>query len=153
MNDKDLYWLAGWLEGEGSFVKGPPSNPTGLAISGVSTDIDTIARVADLLDTKFYKTAKAKDYYKDAYTACIKHQKARDLMIILRPLMSVRRQSQIDNALSTRLSIRHAISKETTLEMLNLYNSGIKQSAIALQFNFSREAVNKAISRLKRSMV
>ena len=37
--------------------------------------------------------------------------------------------------------------------MLNLYNSGIKQSVIALQFNFSREAVNKAISRLKRSMV
>lgn len=153
MNDKDLYWLAGWLEGEGSFVKGPPSNPTGLAISGVSTDIDTIAKVADLLDTKFYKTSKTKEYYKDAYIACIKHQKARDLMIILKPLMSARRQTQIEHALSTRLPIKHGISQENALEMLSLYNSGIKQSMIASQFNFSREAVNKAISRLKRSMV
>jgi hypothetical protein len=39
-----LIWLAGILEGEGSFMKGPPSSPNRPVISMVTTDIDVALR-------------------------------------------------------------------------------------------------------------
>jgi hypothetical protein len=33
MNDCDLYWLAGILEGEGSFIQGTPERPARILIS------------------------------------------------------------------------------------------------------------------------
>ena len=45
---RDLYWLAGLLEGEGSFMRGPPSRPNMPAIAIQMTDEDVIQRVAQL---------------------------------------------------------------------------------------------------------
>jgi len=149
MNDKDLYWLAGWLEGEGSFLKGPPSSPTTLGISAVSTDFDTITKVANLLETKIYQVKKEKDHYKDVWVCRLNALPARRLMIKLKPLMSIRRQLQIENALSSPLPKVHGISQMDKLEMYNLYLNGITQSAIATQFNCSRESVNKSIKDIR----
>lgn len=48
MSEKELYWLAGLLEGEGSFSPGPTSAPNSARISLTITDADVVARVAAL---------------------------------------------------------------------------------------------------------
>lgn len=70
-------------------------------------------------------------------------------MTILKPLMSTRRQSQIEKALSSPLPKMHGISQVNKLEMYRLYNSGITQSVIASQFGCSRETVNKSIKYIR----
>jgi hypothetical protein len=41
----ELHWLAGLLEGEGSFTAGPPSSPRMPVISVNMTDEDVVARL------------------------------------------------------------------------------------------------------------
>jgi len=48
----ELRWLAGLLEGEGSFLKGPPSAPRHPMIAVQMTDEDVIARVAAMFGRK-----------------------------------------------------------------------------------------------------
>ena len=47
MNERDeFFWLVGLLEGEGSFMPAPPSEPTRPRISIQMTDEDVLSRVA-----------------------------------------------------------------------------------------------------------
>jgi hypothetical protein len=48
----DLHWLAGLLEGEGSFLKGPPSAPRHPILALQMTDEDVVARVAAMSDAR-----------------------------------------------------------------------------------------------------
>ena len=50
ISERDLCWLAGLLEGEGSFIAGPPSAPRTPAVVLSMVDRDVVARAADLLD-------------------------------------------------------------------------------------------------------
>ena len=45
-----LYWLAGILEGEGTFMRGTPSSPNSPIARICMTDRDTVTRAALLLD-------------------------------------------------------------------------------------------------------
>ncbi len=46
---QETIWLSGWLEGEGSFMKGPPSQLNLPVVSGCSTDKDVMQRSNSLL--------------------------------------------------------------------------------------------------------
>jgi len=45
---ESLYWLAGLLEGEGSFLKGPPSSPRCPIVQLPMTDQDVVEHAAHL---------------------------------------------------------------------------------------------------------
>lgn len=49
ISERSLYWLAGLLEGEGSFMKGPPSSPGLPVIRMVMIDRDVVERAASML--------------------------------------------------------------------------------------------------------
>jgi hypothetical protein len=50
----ELHWLAGLLEGEGSFMVGPPSSP-GLPVIAVNmTDNDVMARIGRIFERKVH---------------------------------------------------------------------------------------------------
>src|SRR3990167_10221228 len=54
MELRDLYWLAGWLEGEGSFTFNTGTKPyisNSPRISSVSTDRDVVNRAATIMNT------------------------------------------------------------------------------------------------------
>lgn len=97
MTEKEKYWLAGLLEGEGSFMKGPPSDPNRPRITIGMTDRDVIEKVADLFGVEYIAEIDREDY-KTSYKVQIRGMKAIDLMCELRPLMGERRQQQIDKA-------------------------------------------------------
>lgn len=100
ISDNDLLWLAGLLEGEGWFCKAIPSdNCPRLGIE--MTDLDIIERVAKLFNRKVYKIKRQKVHYKDTYLVKLAGSHAIDLMKRLKPLMGLRRQKQIQEAIDS----------------------------------------------------
>lgn len=101
MTTEELHWLAGLLEGEGSFLKGPPSSPNQPRIGIQMTDYDIIWRVSKMFGVKYVQPRRyEKNGWKQCYCAVLRGSKAVDLMKRLRPLMGSRRKKQIDNALN-----------------------------------------------------
>lgn len=101
MLNHDFYWLAGLLEGEGSFVFHQTATGRQFVISLVSVDRDTVERAAELLGgncTGPYMNAKStKPYWK---VQMARRAEVLALVRRLRPIMSQRRQQQIDNLLA-----------------------------------------------------
>lgn len=100
MDAQTLYWLAGLLEAEGSFIAPPPSSPNTPLISIMMTDEDIIARVAAIFGKKYHQVRRQKEHHKKAYVTHLKGHRAHDFMRELYPLMSTRRKQQIDRALA-----------------------------------------------------
>lgn len=102
MDERDrLFWLVGLLEGEGSFLVGPPSDPTRPRISIQMTDEDVIQQVAKLFGRTYYKCGnRSPNSWKDSYAVKVRGAKAVEIMRQIRPYMSARRKAQIDRALT-----------------------------------------------------
>lgn len=98
-SDTDLSWLAGLLDGEGSFFKGKNN---GLArIECQMTDEDTIAKAARLMGVGYGKR-KPLPGRKTIYRLALTGPRAEIVMRELTPLMGTRRQQQIRDALKER---------------------------------------------------
>ena len=128
MNDPDFFWLCGLLEGEGSFMKGPPSRPQYPVLSITSTDEDVIQRVGDLLGVRYCPVTKRQRHWKQSFSLRIHGKKAVELMVRMRPHMSRRRRAQIDAAVqSHEARPNHGASKLT--------NEQIRQVKLMLREN------------------
>lgn len=97
----DLHWLAGLLEGEGSFLKPTPSHPNQLRISLQMTDEDVVSRVSALWGIKYHAVTPANPNHKTIYVINLRGKRANEWMITLFPLMGQRRRKQITEALKT----------------------------------------------------
>jgi hypothetical protein len=92
-----LFWLAGLLEGEGSFLKPIPSDPGRPILSCRMTDLDVVELVAAAFGTRVQ--ANDKGQHRTEFAALLRGARAVELMSVLRPMMSRRRQEAIDRAL------------------------------------------------------
>lgn len=92
---RQLFWLAGLLEAEGSFQTPSPSSPNSPVISLTMTDRDVVERVGRLWEQAVGEYQRDKRY-KKAYLTRLKGQKAVKMMNELYPLMSSRIQERID---------------------------------------------------------
>lgn len=95
-----LYWLAGYLEGEGSFLAGPPSDPNMSRVQLQTTDEDISIEISAYLGVKYHR-ANPKKGYKVPFCILKRGRGAVDLMKVLFPFMSKRRKSQIQAAIKT----------------------------------------------------
>ncbi len=98
----ELYWLAGWLEGEGSFVRPPPSSPRGPRIVGQCRDIDVIEEVGRLVKVKPVRSGgqRAKEKgWSQCWRITRAGGRAVTIMQSIRGIMGQRRQEQIDAAI------------------------------------------------------
>ena len=102
LTNNDAYWLAGLLEGEGTFVHGPPSAPNIPRIALEMTDFDIVRRAADLMRivSVFRGGRKNEPNRKRTFRATLKGARAVQLMLQLRPLMGDERQQDIAGALN-----------------------------------------------------
>lgn len=104
VSERDFYWLAGLLEGEGSFSLGPPSAPNSVRITLCMTDRDVVARVAALWNVAYHEVREERTRergWKPAYQVILRGRRAVDFMHELLPLMGERRQLQIRRALAS----------------------------------------------------
>lgn len=122
--ENQLYWLAGLLEGEGSFLKGPPSAPNRPVISMLSTDEDVVAKVATLMGVSYWGRLSEqfeRNGWKKPYAVHLRGARAVELMLMLKPLMGIRRQQQIEKAIEGYKPIVPLITEEDAMEMVRLY--------------------------------
>ena len=111
MEIKDIYWIAGILEGEGCFqasnaryktkdgwkYRKTPS-PT---IQLVMTDKDIIERYARLVNQNITThKPKGKETYKQAYTCTLRGKKALEWMQTVYTLMGNRRKEKIESVIN-----------------------------------------------------
>jgi hypothetical protein len=150
----DLYWLAGLLEGEGSFFPGPPSAPNRPTLVVNMTDEDVVARAAALLGVKVYSWRNRrgdKTHWKTAYRAGISGRQAVALMLQLRPLMGRRRREQIDRVVASfdwakALSLpygqrRGKLTPENVLAIYRRGQSSETTASLAREFGVSQQSV------------
>lgn len=130
--DHDRYWLAGLLEGEGSFLKGPPSAPRYPVLSLQMTDEDVVARVAAMLGRKMGCWQAPDERWLPTYLVRITGAKAVAWMTALRPLMGQRRQGQIDRAVASYDPNPSALLNDVTaFQALELLAAGRSVRAVA----------------------
>ena len=89
-------WLAGLLEGEGSFVL----CANRIAISLAMTDKDTIDKVCALTGARSYPVTSRAAHHKQAYVCKITGQRAQYYMQCILPYMGLRRSEKIQECLS-----------------------------------------------------
>src|SRR5688572_472981 len=138
---EDLIWLSGLLEGEGSFLKPPPSSPRLPAIALQMTDEDVVARVADLWGVRYHKVARQKSHHKDTYMVAIKGSTAVRVMKELKPFMGQRRALQIEEAVAAYKYDPPKISEEDVFEIERRYAAGEKAAELANEFGVTKYTV------------
>lgn len=103
LETKDLHWLAGWLEGEGSFFIS--SNRKSPVIVGGCNDKDIIDKIACLIKAaRIHGPYMKAGYTKPFYQFWLIKQ-AVSWMMMLYPLMGERRKNQIRKCLSVWKSV------------------------------------------------
>jgi hypothetical protein len=134
----DLHWLAGLLEGEGSFLRGPPSAP-GLPVLTVQmTDEDVVARVASMFGRKLGSWQPRDARWQRTFIARVTGAKAVAWMTALRPLMGQRRRSQIDQAVASYAPRPTALlDDDTARDALRSLRAGASVHSVAQRFGTS----------------
>lgn len=94
LTEVDVAWMAGLLEGEGSFVK---RKVGGLpAISIQMTDEDVIARLADMWGVKYHRSTDSRNPdWKPCFSCAIRGSNAVEVMKLVVPHMGARRSKKI----------------------------------------------------------
>jgi hypothetical protein len=96
----EFLWLAGWLEGEGSFLAPPPSSPRGARIQAQARDRDVVDEVARLLDVRVgLHIDRRNPAWSPMWRVLLQWGRAVRLMKMLQPIMGARRANQIQAAL------------------------------------------------------
>ena len=102
----DRAWIAGLLEGEGSFVANRGGRSSYPVIKVEMCEREVIERAARLLDTRVWAVPPGTDGWRPTFVAQIAGHRAAEWMRALRPYMGLRRTAAIDAALSAYHPIR-----------------------------------------------
>ena len=138
---EDLYWLAGLLEGEGSFTKPPPSKKNKIAIHLEMTDRDIVEKAARIMSASVY-CPKRREKYKQSYRFNLSHAKAFYWMTLLFPLMGSRRQQRIKECLEEYNPIKYDYNLPSKEELIKL-NETLSLRQIAKQFGCAHETIRR----------
>ena len=157
-NERELYWLAGLLEGEGCFGAYRMGNNALVPIIQLSmTDEEPVSRAAKIMRGTYKKRSRLEPR-KPVYRITVAGSRSIPIMMALRPLMSPRRQEKIDECLlaeQTRPGKTRGEdqwnSKLTWGEVWNirrLLELGYSQRKISLAFGIGESALSKIKHRL-----
>lgn len=146
----DLHWLAGLLEGEGTFwVSG---NHVGIKVA--MTDQEPIQKAANLMGN--VPIHRQRTSFKTLYYAQVQKAKdAQDLCRKLRPLMSPRRQKQIDAVLERceELQLQWADGRQKMFLIQHIINEqGMSVTELSKRCGLGYEVVRKG-SRGERRII
>ena len=150
MKQKDLYWMAGIIEGEGAMYVKEKQKSAVLVID--MTDKDVVERVANLWKNKTIYTHTPKNPngndYKTMYKVQRKGYPALIIMQLIYPIMGDRRKKQIEKCfdlynynIHKKLPIKSKTDQRTTgaqiKKILTRYEQGESPYEIAKDYQFS----------------
>lgn len=134
-----LSWLAGLLEGEGTFLRPPPSMPNCPIVSCRMTDRDVVERVAQQFGTAVMAIDKGK--YRTEFAATLKGEGAVAFMTDIKPLMGMRRQQAIDSAVSRFRPPARKLSFEIAEEIRQRASTGESVASLAIEYEVARQTI------------
>ncbi len=144
---QELHWLAGLLEGEGSFMLGPPSSPHQPKIALQMTDIDVVERVARLWHVSVFEINRDRNKskgWKSYYMCHIRGAGAVKWMKILQPLVGERRQEQIRKALTCYENKSLAKLNPNKIRKIRaLLRKEVSQTTIARRFKVTQPMISR----------
>lgn len=120
MSPPELLRLAGWLEGEGSFLAPPPSDSHRPRISGVTRDRDVAAEVARLFRVKacYENSERIRSRgWSPTWRILVRGGSAVSLMTVLGGMMGIRRRHQIAVALNATAAKQMLSSEGSTRQL------------------------------------
>lgn len=123
----DLHWLAGLLEGEGTFgvqtVDGKPYAYARL----VMTDLDVVERAAALFPTtgSIVVVPSRKEGWQQSYSVNWSHRKAIDVMWAVLPYMGARRTAKIVDTLADCYENRFKLCKRCQTSFFVQWNTNL----------------------------
>jgi hypothetical protein len=122
------------------------------AVALMMTDDDVVSRAAMLLETSRQAPPyKREAHHKSVYTARVRGLRATEVMQALRPLMSARRQQQIDAALAARSIQPYRIPYVTEVaEMVKLKATGVSRRDLAERYAVHPETINRLVGTYGR---
>lgn len=145
ISEEDLLWLAGLLEGEGSFLQSCPSTPNAPAITLMMTDLDVVQHAAMILNVTVYSRFRA-GKAKSTHQLRLRGKRAVETMQQLLPLMGARRRSQIERAIASydpyyRSRARTGLTDAQIIDIYRRANSGESCRLVADEYSLTYAAV------------
>jgi hypothetical protein len=138
-----LAWLAGLLEGEGTFLCPPPSMPNCPIVACRMTDRDIVERVAAYFGTKVMTIDKGR--YRTEYAATVKGSRAMKFMADVRALMGDRRQQAIDAAMLNYVPPRRKLDFEAAELIRQRYMEGESVSSLARAYQVRPQTIRPVL--------
>lgn len=142
LTDFEVAWMAGLLEGEGSFMKSPPSSPNTPRVVIQMCDLDVIQRVAEMWGTSVSKTGhhKKNENWRPSWKVTLRSGPAIDLMTMVYPHMGARRKEQIEEAVAEyNPGTRRSSLSESDIEDIKASQEGTRP--LAEYYKVSRHTI------------
>ena len=135
------------LEGEGSFMPGPPSYPNSPIIAVQMTDEDVVVRVAQAFGVTYVPSAIRSAKWRRTYHARLPGESAVRLMQALPPWMGKRRQAQIDQAVASWHPQVRKVLPADERRILQLVAEERSYRAIGRETGFSCTTIGNVVAR------
>lgn len=143
MNEIELAWVAGWLEGEGCFQFNKS-----VAITAASTDLDVLQKVQSIIGGFINKRKMKKAHWKDAWDLTVKKT---DQLIKIIPLLlphlgqrrTVAAKKTLERALATKkkMDFKSAEIMRKRLQAKELRKEGLTHQNIADKLGVERSYI------------
>lgn len=151
--EKDLFWLAGLLEGEGTFYMTKERNRCIPVMAVSMTDEDIIKRVSELWQRKYHCLKKQKEHHKCPYRVAICGAPAIEWMTLLRPFMGKRRSAKIKSIIEEFKGqppkiIRRKIADEQVREAYIKIANGLSLRKAARELSVHHEGLRQRLIKL-----
>lgn len=157
LTENQLYRLSGLLEADGYFIKALPSNPNQPIIGIEMADLGVMQEISNLVHRKISIRNRKDPRFsklKTVYMVRICGKDAMTLMKQLKPLMGLRRQEQIQQALDSYIGeFKNKLTDEQVKEVRCLYKQGNKIIDIAKQYNINSHYMEEIIKGRRRVSV
>jgi hypothetical protein len=138
ISSDELHWIAGLLEGEGTFFPGSPSAPRYPVLALQMNDEDVVLRVATMFGRKPIRSRPRKSHWRPTFHVRITGTKAVAWMVAIHPLMGERRRAQIARAVASHDPKPQALLDEQSAgEALALLADGATVREVADRFGTS----------------
>lgn len=133
LQENQIYWLAGILEGEAYFSIKDIHSSVGIAVE--MTDEDIIKRICIIFGTKYCKPKVRKSTHKQSYKTIVRGAKAVEIMKLIFPIMGDRRKERIKNCIdSYTLKPRGVLKENQIIEIKERFLKGEKVKDIAKDY-------------------
>lgn len=144
MTEKDIAWVAGLFEGEGT-VSINRGRAAGIAIA--MTDRDVLERVQAIFGGKICISYPAKGKWKECHKWYLSVAESEDFLLAIYPYLFSRRRERIDLWLAARQELVSGKRSSRAQEVIELSHRGLTQREIAAIVKVSQPYVSKVLSR------